>query len=58
MNTADIARTKEAERHRNLRLKKKNEVAKLKCLYKFLPDKHKPILAEFESGYDEKNKCT
>ena len=50
MNTADIARTKEAERHRNLRLKKKNEVTKLKCLYKFLSDKHKPTSPSLKAG--------
>ena len=49
-------KAKEAERHTKLRLNKKNELVKLRCLRQFLCDNHKPILAEFECGYDkEKN---
>ena len=55
MNTVETQKAKEAERHRKLRLKKKNELTKQKCLEKFLPDKYKLILEEFESGYDEEN---
>ena len=53
MNTGEEQKAKEAERHRKLRLKKKNELARLKCLEKFLCDKYKLILDEFDSGYDE-----
>ena len=53
MNTVETQKAKEAERHRKLRLKKKNELTRLKCLEKFLCDKYKLILDEFESGYDE-----
>ena len=55
MNTVETQKAKEAERHRKLRLKKKNELTRLKCLEKFLSDKYKLILEEFESGYDEEN---
>ena len=56
MNTFETHEAKEAERHRKLRLKKKNELVKLRCLRQVLCDNHKPILAEFERGYDkEKN---
>ena len=54
MNTAEIAKAKEAERQKKIRFKKKNELIELKGLHKFLSDKHKPILTEFESGHDEK----
>ena len=53
MNTGEEQKAKEAERHRKLRLKKKNELTRLKCLEKFLSDKYKLILDEFDSGYDE-----
>ena len=55
MNTGEEQKAKEAERHQKLRLKKKNELARLKCLEKFLSDKYKLILNEFDSGYDEEN---
>ena len=55
MNTGEEQKAKEAERHRKLRLKKKNELARLKCLEKFLCNKYKLILDEFDSGYDEEN---
>ena len=55
MNTGEEQKAKEAERHRKLRLKKKNELARLKCLEKFRCDKYKLILDEFDSGYDEEN---
>ena len=58
MDKAETVKAKEAERHRRLRLKRKNEVAKLRCLRQFLCDKYKSILDEFEIGYDEgKNEC-
>ena len=53
MNIGEEQKAKEAERHRKLRLKKKNELLKLRCLHQFLCDNHKPILDEFETGYDE-----
>ena len=53
MNAIETHKAKEAERHTKLRLKKKNELVKLRCLRQFLCDNHKPILTEFERGYDE-----
>ena len=55
MNTGEEQKAKEAERHRKLRLKNKNELARRKCLEKFLSDKYRSILEEFDSGYDEEN---
>ena len=55
MNTIEAKKAKEAERHRKLHLKKKNELGRLKYLEKFLCDKYKSILEEFEIGYDEEN---
>ena len=55
MNTGEEQKAKEAERHRKLRLKNKNELARLKCLEKFLCDKYRSILEEFKTGYDEEN---
>ena len=46
MNTVETQKAKEAERHRKLRLKKKNELTRLKCLEKFLCDKYKLIKDE------------
>ena len=53
MNIGEERKAKEAERHRKLRVKKKNELLKLRCLHQFLCDNHKPILDEFETGYYE-----
>ena len=53
MNTGEEQKAEETERHRKLRLKKKNELARLKCLEKFLCEKYKLILDECDSGYDK-----
>ena len=53
MDKAETVTAKEAERHRRLRLKRKNKLAKPRCLHQFLCDKYKSILDEFETGYDE-----
>ena len=57
MNTVEIQKAKEAERHRKLQQKKKNEFIGLKTFYQVVAEKYyQSITTEFEGGYDKEIK--
>lgn len=48
-----MEKKKKTERHRKLRLKRKNELLKLKYFYEFVCTKYQSIVGEFENGYNK-----